>query len=229
MNAASLSRSLGDSLIGQRRARSLAEARQRTQMIDRLRLALIVLISAAILNVVIQILISNLGGGEEPVLAFSGGERIVNPRFSGRDEAGQPFTVTATTATRRDVGVGIADLEAPTLDYALLQADGTDQSRVLARNGVFDEYNRTLLLQDQVRLSTVSGYKMTTRSALIALEDGQISGQDGVYADAPWGAFRADQFVISQDGRHIALSGNVRTRFTFDESQPNSGRLNAQD
>ena len=75
--------------------------------------------------------------------AAAGSQRIVNPRFVGRDEGGAPFTVTADSAVRRQGGIaGVADLERPALDYELVSSG--DTSQVLAETGVFDDAGRAV-------------------------------------------------------------------------------------
>ncbi|MGJ3231744.1 MAG: LPS export ABC transporter periplasmic protein LptC [Oceanicaulis sp.] len=205
-------------LIGLRRAKSLAGARRRSRLVKVLRVALLVAIAALGANAAIQILLSGPGEIEQPLVELTGGERIVNPRFTGRDESGQPFVVTALSAARRAEGLGaIADLESPSLDYALVEAGAEQASTVLAATGVFDETEQSLLLRENVELRTRSGYVFTTEEALIRLNEGVISGEQGVYGEAPWGAVRAGRFEVHDDGRRIRLENGVRTRLYVDD------------
>ena len=90
-------------MIGQRRARSLATARSRSRFVAVLRVVLLVLAGLVAMNALVQIVMSG-GRAEtlEPVLLSAGdAERIINPRFNGRDESGVPFLITADTAERR--------------------------------------------------------------------------------------------------------------------------------
>ncbi|XBQ16758.1 MAG: LPS export ABC transporter periplasmic protein LptC [Oceanicaulis sp.] len=207
-------------LIGQRRARSLAGARRRSRLVRLARLCLIALAAGVLINVAVQIVISAMGVVDEPAAEITGGERIVNPRFTGRDQGGAPFVVTALTAARRSGGAGaVADLESPTLDYALVDAAAEEASSVLARAGVFDETAQTLLLQDEVRLNTASGYTFRTEAALIHLREGRLSGDAPVYGEAPWGAVRAGRFEVEDDGRRIILEDGVQTRLYMNDAE----------
>jgi len=211
------------STLGARRSRSLASARRRSRVVQGLRLALLALIAAVIINAAVQLVQQSLAGGDEPGFAPSvGSQRIVNPRFIGRDESGAPFTVTADSAVRREGGItGVADLERPTLDYLLVDSD--DASKVLAETGVFDDAAQSLDLGGRVRLTTRSGYAFNTEAALIRLREGEIDGDVPVFGTAPWGAVRADRFEVYDEGRRILLSGDVRTRLNMDspeETQP---------
>jgi lipopolysaccharide export system protein LptC len=188
-------------------------------VVQGLRIVLLVLIAAVVINAAIQLVQQSLAGGNEVSFApTAGSQRIVNPRFVGRDENGAPFTVTADTAVRRQGGLsGIADLERPTLDYFLVSSD--DTSRVLADIGVFDDLAQTLELGGRVRLTTQSGYAFDTELALVRLREGEIDGDVPVSGTAPWGAIRADRFEVYDDGRRVVLSGDVRTRLYMDSSE----------
>lgn len=204
-------------LIGARRARSLAGARRRSALVFGLRMALAAAMAGVVLNAAVQLVLSGLSGQAEAPFAPAGSnERIVNPRFTGRDEGGAPFTLTADTAVRRSGGVaGLADLVNPALDYAFIDAE--DASQVLSRIGVFDEAEQTLQLSEDVSLATRSGYTFSTEAALIRLREGQIEGDAPVTGQAPWGAVRANSFQVREDGRRIIMTGDVRTRIYNDE------------
>lgn len=205
-------------LIGARRARSLAYARRRSGLVRVLRYVLLIAIVAVIANAGLQLVMTSLGGTREAAFAPAGSnERIVNPRFTGRDEGGAPFMLTADAAVRSAGAVaGVAELERPELDYGLLERN--DVSQVLARTGLFNEAEKTLLLSDDVRFTTRSGYTFSTQSALVRLREGQVEGDAPVLGEAPWGAMRANAFDVRDDGQRIIMSGDVRTRIYMNRS-----------
>ena len=204
-------------VIGGRRAQSLVAARRRTRFVARLRLFLGAAAAAVALNALVEITLSGRAYAPGEALTPPGqSERIINPRFTGRDESGAPFVITADTAERRTEGADtVTDLDRPALDYALLDR-GADASQVLAERGVFNERAQTLALQSQVRLTTRSGYVFRTEAATLHLREGRVTGDQPVFGLAPWGAVRADEFEVRDDGREIVLSGDVRTRFYAD-------------
>lgn len=204
-------------MIGQRRAKSLASARSRSRFVAGLRLVLIAAGVVVALNALVQIVLTGGRSGSAPEITLSASagesERIINPRFTGRDEGGTPYVITADTAERRSgAEQALIDLEQPTLDYALLD-DGADASRVLARHGVFDDASLSLHLETDVRLTTRSGYVFDTQAATLYLREGVVVGPEPVHGLAPWGAVRADAFEVREDGQHVILRGDVRTRF----------------
>lgn len=207
--------------LGQRRAQSLAAARRRSRFVGVLRWTLLAGLALIALNALVQIILSDSGVRLAAPDAPTGEvERIVNPRFTGRDADGTPFAVTADSAVRRQGGVvGLTELENPKLDYALVD-QATQASEVLARTGLYNPQERTLRLERDVSLSTRSDYEFETASATLHLQDGRIIGDDPVFGQAPWGAIRADGFQVRDDGHQITFTGDVRTRLIIDERAP---------
>jgi len=207
------------------RRRSLAAARRRSQLVRALRLLLIAAMLLVVLNAVFQAVVSSLNAPGGETVRVSDAERIINPRFAGRDDSGTPFTLTAASAIRRAEGVlSLIDLDLPALDYAMVRANGEDASQVLAEAGVFDERAQTLVLRRNVRLSTMSGYEFRSETARIHLDQGVVYGDLPVSGDGPWGGVYADTFEVRDDGRHIIFSGDVRTRYYIDRPAPDSSQ-----
>lgn len=202
-----------DSLIGERRARSLASARARTGRVRVLRAVLLAAMALVAANALMQALMSGASGPAEPAFTPAGdAERITNPRFTGRDRRGTSFVVTAEAAVRRLGGVNpLTDLERPALDYAWIEGL-REASQALAESGVFDETAQVLTLRTDVRFATPAGYRFAAPSARISLRDGVVSGDEGVSGEAPWGAVRADAFEVQDGADRVILTGDVRTR-----------------
>ena len=205
-----------------RRARAFDNAWRRSVFVRRLRLGLLALAGLIALNALVQIVISDAGDlAEAPAAPGGDAERIVNPRFTGRDETGAPYVVTAETASRRSRGAGgLTDLTAPVLDYGLLSTDGADPSQVLARAGVYDAEARVLELENAVRFATRSGYSFSTDRAAIHLGDARITGDADVEGSAPWGRIRAGGFEVTDGGERVVFTDGVRTRIFTDEAGP---------
>ncbi|PWE18410.1 hypothetical protein DDZ18_02045 [Marinicauda salina] len=206
-----------DAVVANRRARSLEAARRRTRFVRALRGVLVFGLVVVAANAGIQVLRSGLAESRPAPVAVGGeGQRIVNPRFTGRDADGAPFVLTADAAVRRAAGAAtLTDLERPALDYQLLGA--TDEaSVVLADAGVYDEAAQQLSLSGDVSLETRSGYRFETATATILLEESAIVGEAPVDGRAEWGAVKAGGFEVRDDGRRIIFRDDVRTRFYVD-------------
>ncbi|KPP81226.1 MAG: lipopolysaccharide export system permease component LptG [Oceanicaulis sp. HLUCCA04] len=201
--------------------RALAAARLRGRVLRNLRRVLVVLIGLLALNIVIQ---SVLSGGRQAAIqpAVAGdAERIINPRFTGRDADGRAYVLTADNAVRRAGGLGnLTDLENPRIDYALLfgAANRPDASEVLSRVGVYDDQTRILRMTDTVRFITRSGYRFQTEGAAIDLDNAIVFGDEPVEGFAPWGGVQANGFELDEDGRRLRFTAGVVTRFYTGEA-----------
>lgn len=206
---------------GARNAAALSGARARSRFVRRLRLALYTLMALIALNALIQIIVSDAGElADSPAAPDGEAERIINPRFTGRDQDGTPYIVTADAAIRRAGEAAVTDLERPRLDYALIAAAGPDASEVLAEAGAFDAERRVLSLQRDVSLRTRSGYAFATSAAELHLAEARVSGDQPVSGEAPWGRIRAGGFAIFDEGARVQFTNGVRTRIFVDAHDP---------
>ena len=206
------------------RATTLADARKRTAFIRLLRLGLIVLTGLVVAAVIVQILLRSLGGDIQAPVTVGEDARMINPRFTGRDENGTPYVVTADAAIRRrGEDTRITELESPQLDYDLIAAD-EDAEGVLAQTGVFDADARTLDLISEVRFRTRSGHEFLAEHARIFLSDERVVGDSPVEGDGPMGTIRADGYEILDGGDRVVFTGNVRTHIRNEASDSGDQR-----
>lgn len=202
-----------------RRATTLEEARRRTAFVRNLRIALVGLAALLALIVVVQLVLGN--GEEAPDQVETAGEnaRMINPRFTGRDDSGAPFTVTADTAIRRrGEALNMTELENPRIDFEMLEALDESADGVLAETGLYDSEARTLDLETDVRFRTRSGYLFRSEDARIYLGEDRVVGQSQVEGIGPMGRIRADRYEVLDGGDHVVFTGNVVARIETDNS-----------
>ena len=104
------------------------------------------------------------------------GGRIRDAHYRGVDERGRPFTVTAATASQRDVEQ--IDLTVPNADITL--ENGT-WINVKSKTGVFTRKAQQLDLSNDVVLYRDDGTTMTTSSATVDMKSGAASGAARTY------------------------------------------------
>lgn len=204
-------------------SRAVQVARLRARVIRNIRIVAVLLIAALVINILVQSFMSADRDGPVMTDALGDAERITNPRFTGRDQNGRPYVLTADSAVRRLAGLGnLTDLENPRIDYALLFGGSSrpDASAVLSRLGVYDDRERVLRMTDTVRFSTHSGYRFRTEGAALNLAAGVISGDLPVEGRAPWGGIQAHGFEVHDDGRRLVFTGGVVTRFYTGDAVP---------
>lgn len=202
-----------------RRATTLGEARRRTAFVRILRFALIGLAVALGLLVFIQLLLNNSNAVPETVETVGENARMINPRFTGRDEGGAPFTVTADTAIRRrGEAINMTELENPRIDFEMLEAIDQSADGVLAETGLYDSDARTLDLETDVRFRTRSGYLFRSEDARIYLGEDRVVGRNAVEGVGPMGRIRADSYEVLDGGDHVVFTGNVVARIETDDT-----------
>ncbi len=194
-----------------RRRMTLDAARKRSTIIRLLRLSFLILSVVIVAVVMAYIGINALrkdAPPSPPPLADADGEvRMINPRFSGRDNAGRPYVVIADTATRRRDEPETTDLINPRLDTE----PGVDSSQVTARRGVYQANLKILNLYDHVVLTTPNGYEYETEHARFFIGTDSIEGDEPVSGTGPMGSVRSDSYKIINGGEKVIFSGNVIT------------------
>lgn len=202
-----------------RRVTTLDDARRRTAFVRALRFALIGLAVALGLLIFLQLLVNNSNAEPETVETVGENARMINPRFTGRDEAGAPFTVTADTAIRRrGEAINLTELENPRIDFEMLEAIDQSADGVLAETGLYDSEARTLDLDTDVRFRTRSGYLFRSEDARIYLGEDRVVGRSPVDGIGPMGRIRADSYEVLDGGDHVVFTGNVVARIETDNA-----------
>ncbi|MEM9739256.1 MAG: LPS export ABC transporter periplasmic protein LptC [Pseudomonadota bacterium] len=197
-----------------RRQVTLAQTQRRSNLVQMLRLAFTA--GAAIsIGVLAGPVIANAVSGIGDERRSFGSDEIVtmiNPRFSGRDQNGSAFVITADTAQRRRASQDVIDLTNPKL------VDETG-SQVTAPEGTYDRNSQTLDLFQDVQVMDQAGYRFrSTRARFFVLED-RIEGAEPLYGTGPLGDIRSDSYEITEDGDVITFTGNVEMLF-----EPNAPR-----
>lgn len=203
-----------------RRVLTLSAARRRTAFVRGMRIAFTIAALAIIATIAVQLFMQTLQPSAGPPEAVGTDVRMINPRFTGRDQNLTPYVLTADSAVRRRASEdGLTDLERPQLEYDFL-AETSDGSNVLAEQGVFDPTNRILELRTDVNFSTNGGYSFATSQARIYLRDEYVIGEEPVDGTGPIGRIRADRFELRDGGDHVIFEGRVRARIVQDRTQP---------
>ncbi len=196
-----------------KRATTLSQARQRTAFVRTLRFVLIAITAGIVGLVILQIATSVLGEVEPEEITIGENARMINPRFTGRDEGGSPFVVTADVAIRRQgASVNLTELERPRLDYEMIEALGPEADGVLAQSGLYDSENRILDLDTDVRFRTASGYEFVSQTARLLLDEDRVIGDSPVEGTGPMGDIRAEAYEILDGGDRVVFTGQVVAR-----------------
>lgn len=130
---------------------------------------------------------------------------LTEPRYRGEDEAGRPYTLTATAA--RQAGPERIDLAAPVGDIAL---SGGGWAQVSAKQGVYMRKAQQLDLAGEVTMYRDDGTVVTTDAATVDLKEGVAAGGSMTHVEGPFGTLDAQGFTITDRGQAAQFPGPGR-------------------
>jgi len=198
------------------RQMTLAQARRRSSIVGFLRVFFVVCAAAAAGIMIGPIVASSLDGAGQRTVQLEASEVVtmVNARFTGRNIAGEAYTITADTARRRVADSSIIDLHNP----KLIDETGTE---VIAPTGVYNQNAGYLDLYEAVRVNDGQGYAFTTSAARVFVQEGRVAGLNPLRGNGPLGDVRSDSYEIVDDGDRVILRGNVdMTIYPAGETDP---------
>lgn len=188
-----------------RRQLTLAQARKRSGRVRYLRYAFVGAAAVSIGLFLGFVFRSALSQDARPqAVRDDDAVTMINPRFTGRDSAGQVFTITADSAQRRRAESGVVDLVNP------IMRDGTG-AELKAPTGYYDREKGVLELYEAVNITDSGGYSFISRGARMVLGEQRVEGLSPLEGKGPLGDIRADSYEILDGGNRIVFEGNVRT------------------
>lgn len=210
-----------------RRRTTGEEAAARARFMRRMRIALPVLAAILIAAFVFS---TRTGGGDDAFLedfadldATPQSLKTAKPQFSGVDVRGNPYEITADSASREPDREAIVELEHP----RAVTAGADQQSVVAAEAGVFNTDDKKLLLRDGVTFERSIGrdnYVLKTPSATVSIDEQTLTSEGGVAGEGPGGAsLKADKMSADNDAGTVVFEGNVSMRLYPKEAEKAAG------
>ena len=186
------------------RQMTLEQARQRSARVALLRIVFVVCAAASAGIMIGPIVAGSLSSDSRGTVNLAADEVItmVKARFTGRNFAGEAFTITADTARRRRADSSVIDLQNP----KLVDESGTE---VIAPSGVYDQNAEYLDLFEDVRVNDGHGYEFLTTAARVFVQEGRVAGLEPLSGSGPLGQVRSDSYEIEDEGDRVILRGNV--------------------
>ena len=134
--------------------------------------------------------------------------KLQQARYSGTDQKGQPFALTAGSAVQKSSAepiVRIGDLAA-----ALRLSDGP--ATVKAPTARYDMDNEQVAVDGPIGVRGPNGYTLDTRDAVVDLKTRRLRSAGAVDGTVRQGTFSAQQMKADLESRTVTLSGNARLR-----------------
>lgn len=130
-----------------------------------------------------------------------------NPRLSGIDRNERAYNLSAEAASQQIGRTDIVDLEK--ID-ATLAVDPTQDARIQAGSGRFDQEAETLVLKDGVNVATSTGYKVSVADASVDLNAGTVESGEPITVEMLNGTLNAAGVSITERGEIVRFTGPVR-------------------
>jgi lipopolysaccharide export system protein LptC len=138
----------------------------------------------------------------------SGPIHLTNPRLVGRDDKGRAFVITAESATRDPRDYQRIFLDHPAL---VLDEEGPDPLRIVAKEGVYREHEYKLDLHGGVRLVS-SKAAFDTAASLFDTKTGEVFGSGPIQGSGSLGEIAAKAYAVYGKGDRMVFKGGVHTR-----------------
>lgn len=191
---------------------ALRNASRRSRLVRLLKVALPGL--ALLLTVLVLAWPQLQRGGDEFRLSYSsvetesGALTMANARYHGVDDKGQPYVVTADTATQ-----DLQDRDKLTLRN--LTADITTNKgewfTLSSDNGIYRDDTKRLFLSGNINIYSDMGYEFHGDTADVDLDAGTVSSDDMVWGQGPFGLLQAHGLRAWDGGDKIRFINGVHT------------------
>jgi len=143
--------------------------------------------------------------------------RMVSPRVTGLDASGQPYVLTADTATQATGQPNHVALDNVQADLKL--QNNTDWVSLSATSGLLDTESQTLGLKQKIDIYASSGYEFHGTSAVIDFRKGTVTSDEPVEGHGPLGTLRADSMTADNAKRTLHFQGRVKVRIYGQEGK----------
>lgn len=148
----------------------------------------------------------------------SGGQRVINARYTGVDDENHPFSITADAVVQdADGGKGVK-LIAPKADVTLAVDSWIT---IGAPRGTLWRKREILDLFGGVKLFHEAGYEFKTAKATINLGSKEASGDQPIRGQGPFGTVEGSGFKVIENGDRIIFTG--KSQLVFFPSKQKTG------
>ena len=131
--------------------------------------------------------------------------RVETARYTGADDKGQQFEITANRAVQKSSDVPIVDIQGMFAQLAL----ASGPLMIAANQGRYDLDTQEMAVNGPVRVIAPDGYRLETRDVKVSLKQRQIASSGPVSGQMRLGRFQAGQLRGDLDERKVVLDNGV--------------------
>lgn len=195
-----------------RRTMTLASARRHTRIVKILRVLTLALAGGLI--AALGYFVFDGASTETIVTNEEDLVRMTNPRYTGTDGEGVPYSLTADYAVRSRTDIDAVRLINPVLSF--FRMEGADTSNIVAKEGVYDSKAQIMELRTDVTVKTDDGYVCETTHARIIASDRTVKGDEPIFCTGEFGQVRGDTYEILDSYSRFIFLGNVKGKIVPD-------------
>ena len=132
--------------------------------------------------------------------------RVEAARYTGADNRGQPFQITAQSAVQQSSDTPVVDIQ------GVLARLGLSRGPVMiaANQGRYNLDTHRIAVNGPVRVLGPDGYRLTTRDVNVDLRTRTLASEGPVAGQMELGSFEAGQLRADLGERRIVLDGRAR-------------------
>jgi lipopolysaccharide export system protein LptC len=134
--------------------------------------------------------------------------RVEAARYSGTDDKGRMFLMTANRAIQRSADVPLVDINGMFARLALEQGP----LFIAANAGRYNIDTQRVAIDGPVRVAGPDGYRLATRDVTVDLKGRQLASAGPVSGQMRLGNFQAGQLKADLNERKVVLDGGARLK-----------------
>jgi lipopolysaccharide export system protein LptC len=134
--------------------------------------------------------------------------RVESARYSGTDDKGQQFIMTANRAIQRSSEVPVVDINGMFVRLALPQGPVL----IGANQGRYNLDSRQVAINGPVKVAGPNGYRLNTRDVTVDLRQRQLQSSGPVAGEMRLGQFQAGQLHANLDDKTVVLDHGARLK-----------------
>jgi lipopolysaccharide export system protein LptC len=134
--------------------------------------------------------------------------RVEQAHYTGEDNRGQKFQITANRALQRTSEQPIVDIWGMMARFGLSQGPVT----VAANQGQYDLDQQKVTVEGPVRVNGPEGERLLTRNVTVDLKQNLMTSRGGVAGRMELGQFQAGRLRADLNDRTIVLDGGARLK-----------------
>ena len=134
--------------------------------------------------------------------------RVEKAQYTGEDNHGQKFQITANRALQRSSDQPVVDIWGMLARFGLSQGPVT----VAANQGRYNLDEQKVNVQGPVRVAGPEGEQLLTRDVTVDLKENLVTSDGGVTGRTELGQFQANRLRADLNGRTVVLDGGARLK-----------------